>query len=192
MRDENLHKISELADRTVTDPLTANILLCYALRQTEKPLDTDLLYDIAVTSGIINYFTFQDTLQTMEETGAVSRIRKDGQMCFRLTAKGRETADQMQHLAGKSYREQIAEALAAAVQRLKNEEQVKISYETLPQGCHLHVRLVDHELILLELTLFTPDETQARLLGDKILTNPSAVYHEILRAVMPERKTGLS
>ena len=188
MRDENLHKISELADRTVSDPLIANILICYALRQTEKPVDKDLLYDIAVTSGIINYFTFQDVLQTLEETKAVSCIRTDGQMCCSLTEKGRETADTMQHLAGKSYRERIAEAVKTALRRRKNEEQVKISYEKLAQGCHLHVRLVDHALTLLELTLFTPDECQARLVGDKILSNPSVIYHEILRAVMPDKK----
>ena len=186
MRDKNLHKISELADRTVSDPLTASILLCYALRQTEKPVDEDLLYDIAVTSGIINYFTFQDVLQTLEETKAVSHIRTDGRMCYSLTEKGRKTADTMQHLTGKSYRERIAETVRTAVRRRRNEEQVKISYQKLSQGCHLHVRLVDHELTLMELTLFTPDEYQARLVGDKILSNPSMIYHEILRTVMPE------
>lgn len=188
MLDENLHKISEMADRTVSDPLTANILLCCVLRQIEKPVDMDLLYDIAVTSGIINYFTFQDVLQTLQETKAVSCIRTDGQMCCYLTEKGKETADTMQHLTGKSYRERIAEAVKKAVQKRKNEEQVKISYEKLPQGCHLHVRIVDHELTLLELTLFTPDEYQARLVGDKIISNPSMIYHDILRVVMPDKK----
>ena len=74
MRDENLHKISELADRTISDPVTANILLCYLMQKISKPLDADMLYDIAVTNGIINYFAFQDALQTMEDTNAVSCI----------------------------------------------------------------------------------------------------------------------
>ncbi|MBR0485727.1 MAG: DUF4364 family protein [Oscillospiraceae bacterium] len=187
MRDENLHKISELADRTVTDPVTANILLCYVMHKIAQELDADLLYDIAVTSGIINYFAFQDALQTMEETGAVTCRRKDGIQYYSLTAKGSDTADRLHHLTGKSYREHITKIAQNCVRRRKNEEQVKISYETLPQGCHLHVRIVDHELILLELTLFTPDEYQAKLLGDKILNHPSVVYHEILRAVMPEQ-----
>jgi len=188
MRDENLHKISELADRTVTDPVTANILLCYMMHKTAQELDADLLYDIAVTSGIINYFAFQDALQTMEETGAVTCQQKDGVKFYLLTEKGIDTAERLHYLAGKSYREHITEIAQTAVRRRKNEEQVKLSYETLPQGCHLHVKIIDHELILLELTLFTPDEYQARLLGDKILTHPSVVYHEILRAVMPEQE----
>ncbi len=186
MRDENLHKISELADRTISDPVTANILLCYLMQKISKPLDADMLYDIAVTNGMINYFTFQDALQTMEDTNAVSCIYKNNQKYYSLTDKGAEHAEHFHHLIGKSYREHITETAKAVMQRRKLEEQLKISYEPLEQGCHLHVRLVDHTLVLLELTLFTPDEHQAHLLGDKILSNPSAVYHKILRAVMPE------
>ena len=108
------------------------------------------------------------------------------QKYYSLTDKGAEHAEHFHHLIGKSYREHITETAKAVMQRRKLEEQLKISYEPLEQGCHLHVRLVDHTLVLLELTLFTPDEHQAHLLGDKILSNPSAVYHKILRAVMPE------
>ncbi len=189
MRDENLHKISELADRTITDPVTANILLCCVMQEMAQPLDSDLLYDIAVTSGIINYFAFQDALQTMEETSLVSCEQKNGRKYYLLTPKGENTAGRLQYLTGKSSREHLFRIAKAAVQRRKNEEQVKLSYEPLEQGCHLHVQIIDHELTLLELTLFTPDEYQARLLGDKILMNPSAVYHEILRAVMPEKNS---
>ncbi len=188
MRDENLHKISELADRTISDPVTANILLCYLMQQIAKPLDADMLYDIAVTNGIINYFAFQDALQTMEETNAISCVQKDDGKYYSLTEKGIEHAEHFHHLIGKSYRERITEIAQSAVKRRKLEEQLKISYEPLEQGCHLHVRLVDHTLVLLELTLFTPDEHQAHLLGDKILSNPTAVYHKILRAVIPEQQ----
>ena len=55
MRDENLMKISELADRSVTDSSVANVLLCYMLYRVKVPLESELLYDIAVTGGIINY-----------------------------------------------------------------------------------------------------------------------------------------
>lgn len=186
MRDENLHKLSELADRTIVDPVTANILLCYVMQQIAQPIDADLLYDIAVTSNIINYFTFQDALHTMEDSGAIVIEQKDQQLYYSLTEYGSANSDRLHHLAGKSYRDRITQIALDALRRRKNEEQVKLSYEKLPQGCHLHVRIIDHDLILLELTIFTPDEHQAKLLGDHILSNPSTIYHEILRTVMPE------
>lgn len=189
MRDENLQKISGLADRTVADTTTANILLCYALSQIAEPIDNELLYDIAVTSGIINYFSFQEALQSMEETGAVDcTSQENGEKLYIITEKGKDSAERLKHLAGKSYRERIIKTAMVAMKRHKNEEQVKISYETIPQGCHLHVKMLDHGLTLLELTLFTPDEYQAKLLGEKILSNPSALYHDVLQAVMPKEE----
>lgn len=189
MRDENLQKISGMADRTVADTTTANILLCYTLSQIEEPIDNELLYDIAVTSGIINYFSFQEAIQSMEETGAVNcEPQENGEKVYILTEKGRNSAKRLKHLAGKSYRERIIKTAKVAVKRHKNEEQVKITYETIQQGCHLHVKMLDHQLTLLELTLFTPDEYQAKLLGEKILSNPSALYHDVLQAVMPKEE----
>lgn len=189
MRDENLHKISALADRTISDPVTANLLLCYAMQEIAQPLETDLLYDIAVTSDIINYFAFQDALQTMKENSLISCHDKKGKTYYTLTEAGADTVSRLHHLVGKSYRERIVKQAKLIIKQRQNEEQVKITYENLPQGCYLHVRITDYALVLLELTLFTPDEHQAKLLGDKILTDPSFVYQEILKAVMPDKKT---
>ena len=86
MRDENLMKISELADRSVTDSSVANVLLCYMLYRVNQPLESELLYDIAVTGGIINYFTFQDALQSLQTNGSVTvNTNEKGEMTFTQT-----------------------------------------------------------------------------------------------------------
>lgn len=188
MREENLHKISEFADRTISDTATANILLCYVLQQTTRSVNADLLYDIAVTSGIISYFTFQDAIGTMLQTGLLICEQKNQETQYTLTESGADIACRLYHLTGKSYRDEILETAKQLLKRHETEEQVKISYEPIPQGCHLHICLKDHDLILLQLTLFTPDEHQAKLLGEKILANPSAIYHNILKAVIPKQK----
>ncbi|MBQ8927946.1 MAG: DUF4364 family protein [Oscillospiraceae bacterium] len=184
MLDENLQKISEKADRCVTDQSMANVLLCYMLYRVEEPVDAELLYDIAVTGGLINYFTFQDAVQSLLDSGAV-RIREDGDTkCYELTERGTESAKRLKTLAGKSYRDSIVLAAKRALRRRRNEEEVKISFEDIERGCYLHVRIVDHSLELLELRLYTPDRHQAQLLADKILANPSVAYHGILTAVL--------
>ena len=57
MRDENLMKISEMADRSITETAVAGILLCYVLYRVDEPMESELLYSIAVTGEIINFFT---------------------------------------------------------------------------------------------------------------------------------------
>ncbi len=185
MRDENLMKISELADRSVTDSSVANVLLCYMLYRIKAPLDSELLYDIAVTGGIINYFTYQDALQSLQSNGSVTVTTNDkGETIYTLTDKGVDCAQKLKTFAAKSYRDHIVLAAKREMARRRNKDVVKIDYIPLAQGCHLRVRITDQSVTLLELTLFTPDMKQAKLLGEKILSNPSVFYNNVLDAAM--------
>lgn len=185
MRDENLMKISELADRSVTDSSVANVLLCYMLYRVNAPLESELLYAIAVTEGIINYFTYQDSLESLLRNGSViSKNNEKGEIFYSLTDNGIDCARKLKTFAAKSYRDHIVLAAKRAMERRKNEEAVKVEYIPYTQGCHLRVRIMDHDLLLLELTLYTPDMKQAKLLGERILSNPSAFYNNVLQSAM--------
>ncbi len=185
MRDENLLKISELADRCVTDSSVASILLCYMLYRVEAPLESELLYDIAVTGGIINYFTYQEVVQTLQDNGSVTvTVNEKGEKFYAPTEKGIALAKRLKTIAAKSYRDNIVLAARRAMERRKNEDDVKVEYLPLETGCHVRVRITDHTLTLLELTLFTPDMRQARLLGERILSNPSEFYHNVLQSAL--------
>ena len=75
-------------------------------------------------------------------------------------------------------------AAKRALERRKNRDDVKVNYIHLDTGCQLHVSLTDQGMTLLDLTLFTPDEKQAHILGERVLSNPSAFYHNVLQAAM--------
>ena len=185
MRDENLMKISELADRSVTDSSVANVLLCYMLYRVKVPLESELLYDIAVTGGIINYFTFQDALQSLQTNGSVTvNTNEKGEMTYTLTEKGVDCARRLKTFAAKSYRDHIVLAAKREIARRRNRDDVKIDYIPLENGCHLRVQITDQSITLLDLTLFTPDRKQAEMLGEKILSNPSVFYNQVLEAAM--------
>lgn len=59
---ENYSKMSELASTELKDVQTVKILICYLLYRINKPVDSEQLYDIAVTTEIINYFFYQDAM----------------------------------------------------------------------------------------------------------------------------------
>jgi hypothetical protein len=192
MREENLLKISEMADRSVTEASVANVLLCYMLYRMETPMDGELLYDIAVTGGIINYFTYQDAMQSLQSNGSITVSENEKkETIYTLTEKGVACAEKLKDFAAKSYRDNIVLAAHRAVKRRKNQDQVQISYEELAQGCYLQVRMMDHALTLMNLTLFAPDRRQAELLGDRILSNPSAFYHDVMQTAMENEEEPL-
>ncbi len=183
MRDENLMKISEYADRSVTDSSVACVLLCYLLYRVEQPVDTELLYEIAVTGNIINYFTYQEALAAMTSNGSVSvETNKKGEKVYKLQPKGITCAKRLKTFAAKSYRDHIVLAARKALMRKKNLNDVKIGYEEMENGCYLRVQLTDHGTSLLDLTMFTPDLEQARSLGNRILDNPPEFYNRVMQA----------
>ena len=189
MLDENLMKISERADRIVTDTAQAGILLCYMLYRLDEPLDTELLYDIAVTGGIINYFTFQDAMQSLLDSGSIRKEKsKDGMVCL-LTSSGIECAKRLKTMAGKSYRDEIVSAAKRAVIRHRNAKDVRVSYEELETGCHLLIDIQDGDLTLLELKLYAPDRQQAELLAEGVMNNPAALYRDVMQAMFRRQET---
>ncbi len=192
MRDENLLKLSELADRSVTDISVANVLLCYMLKWVDDPLEEELLYEIAVSGGIINYFTYNEALAALQSNGSVSVTEnEEGEKFYQVTPKGAILAHKLRAIAAKSYRDHIILAAKRALDRHRHEEDVKIGYEDTPGGCHLRVTIFDHDVTLLDLTLFTPDQKQAKLLGDRILANPSTFYNNVLLAAMKNEEEPL-
>lgn len=189
MRDENLMKISEMADRSITDTAQASILLCYLLYRLEEPVESEMLYDIAVTGGIINFFTYQEALAYMLDNGTVKpTVNEAHETLYEVTPPGIDSARKLRNIAQKSYRDQIVTSAKRAIQRKRNQRDVNISYETLDSGCYLHVTLNDRDLKLLELTLFTPDKDTAVQLGERILSSPSELYHDVIKAAMKEHE----
>ncbi len=190
MLDENLRKISEKADRVVTDPTIAGVLLCYMLYSVKEPIDSELLYDIAVTGGIINYFTYQDALQALQSSGSIATsVNECGETIYKLTTDGIIYANRLKNVAAKSCRDHIITAAKKALARHGNRKDVRITYEPHVNGCHLHVTLHDGALTLLELKLYAPDQEQAEQIGKQILSNPSALYHDVIQAVMRKNDT---
>ncbi len=185
MLDRNLRKLSEEADRSLTDTAVATVLICYLLKQVREPLDPELLYDISVTGNVINYFTYQESLAILLQNGSVELYTTDkGHKRYRVTQKGIECSESLKSLTGKSYRDQLLDSAHHAIERFRNEKDLKVEYISLESGYHLHVTLMDNSLKLMELTFFAPDSRQAHLLGDHILSNPSEFYHNVLRSAM--------
>ena len=185
MRDENLMKISELADRSITDTALASILLCYLLYRVEQPVDSELLYDICVTGGMINFFSYQEAISLLLENHSIEAEKTESrETMYTVTAAGIDRAKKLRSIAQKSYRDHIVSSVKLAIQKQRNLKNASSSYEPLERGCHLHVVLKDRDMTLLDIRLFTPDEETARMLGERILVNPSPLYHDVLQAVI--------
>ena len=185
MQEENIMKMAAFADTEIKDVPTLNILLCYLLYKIAKPVESEQLYDIAIGTGVINYFYYQDSLAYLLENGLVKKESgENGSEVYVLQPKGRECARQLKTYAPKSYRDKLVLAAMRYFARLKAEQELKIVYEPLENGYYTHVRCLDVDCDLMDLRLYAPDLAQAKLIGEKILLNPAGFYGKVVELAL--------
>ncbi|MBP7186323.1 MAG: DUF4364 family protein [Ruminococcus sp.] len=185
MQDENIKKMAEMADTEIRDVPTLNILLCYLLYKIDKPVETEQLYDIAIGTGLVNYFYYQDSIDYLIKNELIS-LQKDseGMDCYVIEPKGIACAKQLKTYAPKSYRDKLVLAALRYFARRKYEKELKIEYIPAGKGYYTQIRVLDTNCDLMDLKLYAPDLTQAKLIGEKVLLNPSGFYSKVIELAL--------
>ncbi|MGB4093939.1 MAG: DUF4364 family protein [Ruminococcus flavefaciens] len=185
MQDENIKKMAEMADTEIRDVPTLNILLCYLLYKIDKPVETEQLYEIAIGTGVVNYFYYQDSIDYLIRNELVS-VHKDaeGVDCYIIEPKGVACAKQLKTYAPKSYRDKLVLAALRYFARRKYEKELKIEYIPAGKGYYTQIRVLDTNCDLMDLKLYAPDLTQAKLIGEKVLLNPSGFYSKVIELAL--------
>ncbi len=189
MQEENLLKMSEMATPPVMETHMASILICYLLYRIDKPIEKAHLYDIAVSSNIINYFFYQESIDYLVKNNSiVETLTEDGNSAYMLAENGVRCAKELRNYVSKAYRDKMVLCALRYFAKLKRENEVKIEYIQLKQGYYVHVRCLDVQEDLLDMKLYAPDLAQAKYLGERIMLNPAGFYGKILDAAFQNRE----
>lgn len=185
MQDENIFKMSEMADTQIKDIPTLNILICYLLYKINIPVGIDDMYDIAVGTGLANYFCYQDSIDYLLKNGLVKiETDKENKSFFVLLSKGMACAKELKNYAPKAYRDKLMLIALRYFARIKSEKEMIIRYIELDRGCYIHIRCPDNKCDLMDLKLFAPDVRQAKIIGEKIMMNPAGFYGKIIQLAL--------
>lgn len=164
----------------LTDTYAVKILICYFLRQINRPITPDQLTEIATDDGIVNYFVFTEALNQLLEAKTVMLQEQDGAEYYVLTDLAKLGADDFKRFVPKSFRDRILSSGLKFFARLKNQNDVNVSIEEQERGYSVNAVCTDGGLTLMDLRLYAPDKEQAELLRDKILLNPADFYGKVL------------
>ena len=188
MHDENIRKMTDMADTEIKDLPTLNILICYLLYRIEKPVESEQLYEIAMETGIISYFYYQDSVDYLINNGLITIENIDGKKYYIIQSKGRACAEQLKSYAPKSCRDKIVSVALKYFARLKYEQEIIVDYLPDENGCYIYIRCIDPKYDLMDMKLFAPDLEQAKLVGEKIMLNPSGFYRKIIELALSNKE----
>ena len=188
MHDENIKKMTDMADTEIKDLPTLNILICYLLYRIEKPVESEQLYEIAMETGIISYFYYQDSVDYLINNGLITIENIDGKKYYIIQSKGKACAEQLKSYAPKSCRDKIVSVALKYFARLKYEQEIIVDYLPDENGCYIYIRCIDPKYDLMDMKLFAPDLEQAKLVGEKIMLNPSGFYRKIIELALSNKE----
>ena len=165
----------------LTDSYAVKILICYFLRQIDRPITPNQLTEIATADGVVNYFIYTEAIEQMLEAGTIVVEKdEDGTEFYVLSKIGKAGAEDFKKLVPKSFRDRILASGLKFFAKLSNEQNVKCDISDTESGYEVHCVCTDNDLLLMDLKLFAPDLEQATMLKDKMLLNPAEFYGKVL------------
>lgn len=164
----------------LTDAYAVKILICYFLRQINRPITPMQLTEIATDDGILNYFVFTEAMNQLLEAKTVTLEEQDGEEVYVLSELAKFGADDFKKIVPKSFRDRILASGLRFFAKLKNSNDVKVSVSEQNRGFQVGISCTDGGLTLMDLKLYAPDREQADLLAEKIMQNPADFYAKVL------------
>ena len=137
---------------SLDDAYAVKILICYFLRQINRPITPDQLTEIATDDGIINYFVFMEAMNQLLEAKTVTLEKQDdGEDAYVLSELAKLGADEFKRMLPKILRDKILSSGLRFFAKLKNENNVDSYVAEMERGYAVGVRCTDGPFGLMDL-----------------------------------------
>lgn len=156
------------------------VLLCFLLNRLNRDITEEQLYEIVLDSGVINYFYYTEALDVLLKNQSVKRTERDGKTYIVLEEKGRLGADYFNDTIPYYFRKQLLKTAMYYFARLDRESRADMEIIPTSNGCEVNCTLKDVNFDIMRLTLYAPDEEQAKLIRDKIMLDPNEFYRKVI------------
>lgn len=166
--------------KSVSEVYLVQILLAYFLKRIDQLCTPNQLREIATGEDIVNYFDYVAAIEAMLSNGTLEVTETDGTEYYRLTQKGEEGAEDFKKQVPKSIRDRIYASGLRLFAKLKNERDITFDITPQEEGYNVHCLCTDGSLTLMDISLYAPDEEQARFIKSKIQMNPTDLYCKIM------------
>jgi len=164
---------------------SVKLLICYVLYNIESDIDSEALYEIAVDSGQINYFFYNEAIDELLVNDTIySNPDENGKMIFSLSPKGIQYVKDFSTYVQRSLRDRIMySAMEYKARQLRN---ASLSVECInnENGCTLKCSVSDSSKSLVDFSLFTESQMQAELIADRIRDDPDNFYSSFMNFLL--------
>lgn len=167
---------------------SVKLLICYLLYNLDTQIDAEALYDIAVDSGIINYFYYNEAIDELIVNDTMfSKADENGKLFFSLSKKGKKYVKDFSKYVQLSFRKRLMYSAMQYKSRQLRNANLWLDYQNDEGGCTLICNISDNDKTLIDLKLFTQSQTQAELIGERISEDPADFYSSFIDFIVNKK-----
>ncbi|MBO4412059.1 MAG: DUF4364 family protein [Lachnospiraceae bacterium] len=170
----------------MTDPETLyKLMVLYLLKKVNFSLSNPQLWTFFEEKGYTNYFTFQQTLQSLLEANLISSETIRNAEQYEITKQGDEALYYFINDIPEGVRNDLDEYISVKKFKLRTKAGVTTDYyrtQDLDYMAHMKVR--DGKSVLMDISLSVPTEEQAKQLSEHLEAHAEEIYAHIMKMLI--------
>lgn len=174
----------------LSEPITLYKLMnLYMLQQVNFPLTNAQLTNFFLEHDYTTYFTLQQTLNDLTETGLIRKETFHNRTRYEITQEGSDTLSFFVNKISPAIIEDMDQYLKKNKIRLRDEVGVVSDfYKSTSQDYIVHCEVREGKTPLIELNLAVPDKSQAELMCSNWRDRSQEIYAFAMKSLMSSRR----
>lgn len=161
------------------------LIILYMLDKVDFPLTNSQISEFILNEGYTNYFTVQQTISELVESGFVHEESTHNRTFYHLTDDGAQTLKFFKNDISTAIQNDVDTFLTQKKYELKNEVSVKSDYYQNSNGDYsIRCQVFEQGSSLIDLTVTAPTEAAAQTMSNNWTKKNQEVYAAIMAKLL--------
>ncbi|MEA4849225.1 MAG: DUF4364 family protein [Clostridiaceae bacterium] len=161
------------------------LMILYLLSKMGIPLTKSQITNAVLENNLIDFFTFQQCICELEESGMIKQILHQKRPCFAATDSGKNAVEIFEQRISKNTSQIINDYISKNKESLRKESQVIAEYNKIGDKEYIvSLKVIENELVLMELKLNVVSAKQAKQVCDKWKNFSENIYSQLIGSLI--------
>lgn len=162
------------------------LMICYLLKNLNKPLTRTQINEILQLDGIANYFEINGAISDLVNAGKVTSEVVDDDELITITARTELSVAVIERDLPRSLREKAVSAALNVLQRERIKKESIVTVEPYMDGYHVTFSVTDMNTELLKVTVYVTDERQIEIVKRNFYQSAVDIYSDLISSLTVE------
>lgn len=161
------------------------LMILYLLSKMDIPMTKSQITNAILENNLIDFFTFQQCISELEESGMITQITHQKKQCFTTTESGKKAVEIFEQRISKDTSDIIISYISKNKENLKKESQVIAEYNKIGDKEYIvNLKVIEKELVLMDLKLSVVSAKQAKQVCEKWKSSSEKIFRQLIGSLI--------